>query len=159
GSDAHNVGVTAHARRGSCRRTCRRVHGMRFRVILLAFLLAAGARASSVTDEIGVNTTQATDSNPRSGNVSDSLNAALDLTDHWSLNLGALVTLEGQTPAAEKGAFGSSGSAVSLFSLGVDWDATDSLTLGANVQWSPQSTQYAGTQISLLGGVNANALL
>ena len=71
---------------------------MRFRVISLAFLLAAGARASSVTDEIGVNTTQATDSNPRSGNVSDSLNAALDLTDHWSLNLGALITLEGQTP-------------------------------------------------------------
>lgn len=127
---------------------------MRFRLVLATCLLAAAARASNITDELAINSTQATDTNPRSGYLSDSLNASFDLTEQWSLNAGATLTLENQTPAAARGQFGSSGNAVTDFTAGMDWDATDHWTFGVTGDWSPRSTQYAGTQV-----VGLNALV
>lgn len=132
---------------------------MSLRTALALVLAASAARASSISNEVGVNSTQATDSNPRSGSLSDTLSGSIDLAEQWTLNLGGTFTLEGRTPAAERGAFGSSGSAVSLFNAGVDWDATDHVTIGLSGKFSPTSTQYAGTQITLLSGAVANTLV
>jgi hypothetical protein len=136
-------------------------NSMRVRLLLIAVFAAAAARAGSVTDEMGVNSTQSTDANPRSGSVSDSLNASFDVGESWAINVGAMLTVEGQTPAAERGQFATSASAVTTFNLGADWDATDHFTFGATGNFSPKSTQFAGTQLTLgpAGGIVDNALL
>ena len=121
---------------------------MRFRLLLAAALAAAGARASDVSDQLSVNNTQATSTNPRSGNVSDNLGLDLDLSDKWSFNAGMTVTAESATPAASKGQFGTSGSVLTNFSAGVDWDATDNWSAGLSLDYSPQSTQDVGTDVS-----------
>jgi hypothetical protein len=133
---------------------------MRRTAVAVCLLLAAAARASSVSNEISSTTTKATDTNPRSGNLADSLTASFDTSETFTLNLGATLTAESQTPAAEKGAFGSPSSAVTSFSLGFDWLPTDSFTLTATGDFSPKSTQFAGTQVQVDAvGTQANALL
>lgn len=122
------------------------------RLALAAALAASAARATSITNEIGVNTTQSSDTNPRSGSVSDTLAGTIDITDQWTLDLGATLTLQGETPAAESGGFGTSGSAVSMFMIGLDWDISDHVTLGLLGRYSPPSTQDAGTSIALATG-------
>lgn len=129
------------------------------RTALALVLAASAARATSITDEIAASSTQATASNPRSGNISDAIAGSIDLGEQWTLDLGGTFTFESQTPAAERGSFGTSGSAVSLFSLGVDWEATERITVSASGRLSPRSTQQAGTQITLLSGAVANTLV
>lgn len=126
-------------------------------ILLLAVLLAG-----SVTDEIAVQRGQVTQGNPRAGSVSDSLNATFDLSDAWSFNAGALVTLEGQTPAAEQGAFGTSASAVALLTAGLDWEVTEHFALGLDLSLSPSSQQNVGTALTVstaAGDTSANALI
>lgn len=133
---------------------------MRFHLLFALALVATGARASSVSNELSSNSTQATETNPRAGNVADALNATFDLSDNWALNAGASLTAEGQTPALQSGAFGSSGNAVTSFSLGIDWQPSDAWTTGLSVDLSPESTQSTGTQVQITtAGTAADALL
>jgi hypothetical protein len=130
------------------------------RLLFAIALLATGARASNVSNELSSNSTQATDANPRAGNVSDALAASFDLSDDWTLNAGASLTAESKTAALERGSFGSSGNAVTAFSLGIDWQASESWTTALSVDFSPPSTQYTGTQVQVdAAGTQANALL
>ena len=123
---------------------------MRKLVALAILAVAFAAQADSVTNEVIVSSTQATDANPRSGVFTDALNAAFDVGEDWTISAGAMLTLQGATPAGTRAQFGESGSAVTLFTGGLDWSATDHLTLGATLEISPKSTQYAGTTIPLL---------
>src|SRR5207245_3179508 len=79
----------------------------------------------------------------------DMLNSSFDVGDDWSVSAGASLTLQGQTPAASNAQFGESGSAVTLFSAGADWSATDQVTISATLDFSPRSTQFAGTPVAL----------
>jgi hypothetical protein len=119
------------------------------RIVLAALLVAGGARASSVSDELSMSNTQSSDTTPRTGNVSNSLNASFNLGEQWSLSAGAMLTVQGRTPSAERGQFGSSGNVVSLFSLGLDFEANDHWTFGVDFDLSPRSTQFAGTTVLL----------
>ncbi len=133
---------------------------MRFSLCFVLALAVSAARASSVSNEVSSNSTQATDTNPRAGNLADSLNASFDLSDNWALNAGATLTVEGQTPALQRGAFGSSGSAVTSFSLGLDWQPADAWSTGISIDFSPESTQLTGTQVQVnTAGTPADALL
>src|SRR5258708_27023313 len=132
----------------------------RMRLLSPIALRATGARARNVSNEHSSNSTQATDANPRAGNVSDALAASFDLSDDWTLNAGASLTAESKTAALERGSFGSSGNAVTAFSLGIDWQASESWTTALSVDFSPPSTQYTGTQVQVdAAGTQANALL
>jgi len=115
--------------------------------ILLA--AATAASANSVREEAIVNTIQPTPANPRSSSFTDSLSGTIDLSSQWSLNLGGNLTLQGRTPASQRGQFRESGSIVTLFTGGADWNVTDNLALGAELQLSPRSTQFAGTSVAL----------
>ena len=120
------------------------------RATALAILLAAAAaRASDVSDQLSVNSAQATATQPRSGNVSDNLAATFTLGEQWSIDLGATLTAESATPAASKGQFGTSGSVLTMFSLGADYDATDNWSFGLSADLSPSSTQQVGTDFTL----------
>jgi hypothetical protein len=117
------------------------------RAIVAVLIAATAAQASSITDEVVVNSTQSTSSNPRAGSLGDSLHANFDLTPRWGLTAGAMLTLEGQTPGTGN-EFGTSTSTVSLFSLGADFIASDQWTIGASVSGSPQSTLFAGSSFT-----------
>jgi hypothetical protein len=123
---------------------------MRFaRLLVLAVLLSVPALAnSSVSDELSVGTTQSTQANPRAGSVSDALNATFELNDQFSIGAGAVLTLEGKTPAASRGEFPTSGSAIALLSLGLDWDPNDHV-----------STQQLGTQLTITDANGASTPL
>ena len=132
---------------------------MRMRSIFTVTLLtAAAARASNVSNQISVNNTQETATNPRSGNVSDNLSASFDLSDKWSLDAGITLTAESATPAATRGGFGTSGSLLTMLSAGVNFDATDNWSLSLDGNFAPQSTQSVGTEISI-GTATGQALV
>src|SRR2546428_9799117 len=118
---------------------------MRLRPFFILLAAAAAANASSVREEASVNTIQPTGANPRSSSFTDSLNGAIDLSSEWTLNLGGSLTLQGRTPASQRGQFPESGSVVTLFTAGADWNLTENLTLGTEAKGSPRSTQFAGT--------------
>src|SRR5437870_4390674 len=118
---------------------------MRLRPFFILLAAAAAANASSVREEASVNTIQPTGANPRSSSFTDSLNGTIDLSSEWTLNLGGSLTLQGRTPASQRGQFPESGSVVTLFTAGADWNLTENLTLGTEAKVSPRSTQFAGT--------------
>lgn len=122
---------------------------MRIVQMLLFLGLAASARASTLKDELSTNTSQSTQSSPRAGNLADTLSGELTLSDAWSLTGSATLSAEGRTPAAQQGAFGVSASAATAFSFGVDYDSEQHLSLGLLLDFSPSSTQYAGTDLTL----------
>src|SRR5437764_469214 len=99
---------------------------MRFhRALAFAVLAASAASAGNVSDELSVARTEEAQGNPRPGNVADVLNANFALGEAWTFNAGALITLEGRTPATDRASFPSSGGIVGLFTLGLDFDASD----------------------------------
>ena len=118
---------------------------MRLRPFFILLAAAAAANASSVREEASVNTIQPTGANPRSSSFTDSLNGTIDLSSEWTLNLGGSLTLQGRTPASQRGQFPESGSVVTLFTAGADWNLTENLRLGTEAKVSPRSTQFAGT--------------
>jgi len=122
---------------------------MRRQLIVITLAAASAANAGSVREDAVVNTTRPTAANPRSGSFTDSLNGTIGLSSDWTLNLGGSLTLQGMTPASQRGQFGDSGSAVALFTAGADWSVSENLTLETTLQVSPRSTQFAGTTMTL----------
>src|SRR5918912_3065337 len=98
---------------------------MRRALLAAALLVAGGARASSVRDEVTVGGAQSTPQNPRAGNFSNLFGASVDVGDDWTVSGTAQVTLEQPTPAPAGSGFSDSGGTVTDFSLAADWDATE----------------------------------
>ena len=115
--------------------------GVALRLFLLVALTAAAARAGNVSNEFSVNTTQATETNPRSGSIGDAINADFDLSDPLTLNLGAMITSQSSSPSPVPNE--SASGAVALLNAGLDWELNDNWTLGVSGEWSPQTTQFA----------------
>ncbi len=129
-----------------------------------AFLLlvAASARASSISDQISAGTSQATPQNPRAGSVSNLLRASMDLGEQWTLSADAQITLEEPTPAPPGAAAGfqDRGGTVTDFSASLDWDVTDNWTVGGTLGISPQSTTGIVAPVTVIDpstGRQANA--
>src|SRR2546428_13027596 len=118
---------------------------MRLRPFFILLAAAAAANASSVREGAAVNPIQPPGANLRACSFTDSLNGAIDLSSEWTLTLGGSLTLQGRTPASQRGQFPESGSVVTLFPAGADWNLTENLTLGTEAKVSPRSTQFAGT--------------
>ena len=120
------------------------------RVLLVTLCIAAAARASSISDEVVVNTTQPTETNPRSGSVGDSLRLSLDLSDSVSIDLRGMLTSQNNSPSELPKQTGDA--AVGLVSGGVDWQVTDAWSLSPHGEWSPTSTNFADAPVQLLAG-------
>ncbi len=122
---------------------------MRFHLLFALALVAAGARASSVSNEVHVNSTQPTETNPRSGSIGDSLNASFDATENFTLNVGGTLTSQNSSPSPRPAEQPSPG--VSLLNFGVDWLPSDNWTLSLTGEWSPQSKTFADAPIASVG--------
>src|SRR5256885_16286054 len=94
---------------------------MRLRPFFILLAAAAAANASSVREEASVNTIQPTGANPRSSSFTDSLNGTIDLSSEWTLNLGGSLTLQGPTPAPQRGQFPERGRVRTPFTAGAGW--------------------------------------
>ncbi len=116
---------------------------------LAVLAVSAAVSASTVREEAGISSVRPTTANPSSGSFTDSVSATIEINHDWSLDLGGTATLQGKTPALQRGQFPESGSAVTLFNAGAEYNATDSLALIAGLQLSPRSVQYAGTTMAL----------
>jgi len=107
--------------------------------------------------------TQTTPSNPRAGDVADLLKANIDVADALILRAALGFTYEFATPTPVGGSFRGTDTSVFAFSLGLDWEVNDALTLSLDGVYSPSSTQAANTVITLTGpaggSVDRNGLL
>jgi hypothetical protein len=118
---------------------------MRFRLLTIVALLAGAARASNVSNEVTVNTTQPTEANPRSGSMGDAFNVSLDATEHLALNFGAMVTTQDSSPSPLPNE--SASGVVGLATIGFDWEMSDNWTLGVTGELSPESKTFAEAPI------------
>src|SRR3954453_8280565 len=119
------------------------MHGRAAALAMLAS--AAASQASSLTNEVIANSSTTSDANPRSGAFTNALHASFDLNDAWALDAGLPLPFEGRTASQ----FDESGSLVTLLSAGADCSPGDNLNLGIDLALSPQSTQFAGTQVTI----------
>jgi hypothetical protein len=137
--------------------------GSKVLILFLLGLSASSSRAASISDEASMNNAQSTPGNPRSGSVSDSIDATFELGENWSLLAGALMTIEESTPAPPGSAFGDRGGLVGTLSGGVEYHPGDNWTLGAAADFSPKSIQRSGTQLNITNATgavsSANALI
>jgi hypothetical protein len=120
---------------------------MRFRLLTILVLLAGAARASNVSNEVTVNTTQPTETNPRSGSMGDAFNLSLDATEHLALNFGAMVTTQNSSPSPLPNE--SASGVVGLATIGLDWEMSDNWTLGVTGELSPESKTFADAPIGI----------
>jgi hypothetical protein len=106
---------------------------------VLACLVSAAAQAHSVTDEVAFGSAQATADVPGSTVVSNLFTAVFDVSDRWTTFGSARIAAENGTnvPAAATG--WSVGGTVASFSLGVDHDLADNLSIGASIFAAPPS--------------------
>ncbi len=95
---------------------------------------------NSVVDEIGVASGQSTPEAPRSGQVSESLGAVLDLGKGWALDLSTGITYVEATRGVLGREFGSRGTTVLDFGSGLSWEASDHVLLGLSLGLSPSAT-------------------
>jgi hypothetical protein len=123
----------------------------------------ARASASSVSNEVGGQVTQTTPSNPRAGDVADLLKTNIDLGEAFVLRSVVGFTYEFGTPAPTGSSFRGTDASIFAFSLGLDWEVNDALTLSVDAIFSPSSSQSADTVITLTGPsggtVDRNGLL
>jgi hypothetical protein len=117
---------------------------MRILTALTIVCFSFAVRANSVTNQVVVSSSQSTQANPRSTVFTNMLNGSLDVAEDWTLSAGANLTLAGNTASADRAQFARSG-AVALFNLGLDWLASENWVVGATLELSPTSTQFAGS--------------
>jgi hypothetical protein len=126
-------------------------HSLPLLALALWLGMLGGASASSVSNEVGGQATQTTPSNPRAGNVADLLKANIDVADSLVLRSAVSFTYEFGTPTPTGGSFQGTDTSVFAFSLGLDWEVNDALTLSVDGVFSPSSSQAANTVITLTG--------
>ena len=118
-------------------------------VALCAFLLVpALGHASSILNETGVGSTQISPSNPRSGYWYDQINGMVDLSKTVDLRLDVTLTHDASSAPAQGTRFGSSGATIFSTGIGLDYEASEHVMWGVEVDYSPSSTQLADAPIS-----------
>lgn len=122
----------------------------------VALLVAPStARASSVSAEGGVGSTQPTTQNPRTGNEVLFLSSSLDLSDAWALHADVGYTHDNPSRRSSSSSFATTGGNIFVLAPGVEFNPTDHWTLGLDVDLSPTSKQSAGTVITETNGTTS----
>lgn len=114
----------------------------------------AGASAA-ISEEIGTIQPDSTAQNPVGATFTNNLTGIINLGDHWSIDLGFLLSLEKGSPPPSGSNFKDSGGHVSLFTLGADWDSGDHWSFGLLTDLSPKSTTNSSTTLNTQMGNNA----
>ncbi len=127
-------------------------------VLCLAVLCADRAGAHSVSNELGVGTSQVSPRNPRSGFLYDRVSGVADASESVSLRFDLTLTHDDATKPTQGAAFGNTGGNIFAGAFGVDWAPTEHFPLSAEVDFSPKSTQSSDATVTFdVGSMSSNA--
>jgi hypothetical protein len=115
---------------------------------VLASPALADLPENSIAAEVGVASRQSTPDAPRSGQVSESLWAVLDLGKGWALDLSTGITSIEASRGILGRELGSRGATVLDFGSGLSWEASDHVMLGLSLGFSPRSTLFNDTTVA-----------
>ena len=127
--------------------------------IALALALPAAGRATSLSDEFGVGTSQTTPINPRSGYLYDRITGVFDIADPLSLRLEAIGTHDFATSPQHGAHFQLVGREIFSASAGLDWELSDHVFLYGEGFFSPTSTSSSDAPVPFGPTNQADALI
>ena len=127
-------------------------------VLCLGILCADRAGAHSVSNEVGVGTSQVSPRNPRSGFLYDRVSGVADASESVSLRFDLTLTHDDSTQPTQGASFGDTGGNIFAGAVGVDWSPTEHFPLSAELDFSPKSTQSSDATVSFdVGSISSNA--
>jgi hypothetical protein len=112
-------------------------------------MVPAAAWAHSVTDELGFGSTAATSTSPSAGYIYDRLGGVAEVGDHWDIRGDVMLTHDQPAPPQQGARFGTSGGNILFFDLGGDWQPSDHLSFGAELDYAPKSNQFSDAQMTV----------
>ena len=131
-------------------------------LVCMAMLLPGVALAHSLSDELGVGTSQASPRNPRTGFIYDRISGVADASDVISLRFDLALTHDDATKPTQGALFGNTGGNIFAAAFGVDWTPSEHVPLAFEIDVSPKSTSSSDAAVTFDVGTtstNADALL
>lgn len=121
-------------------------------------LCARGASAHSISNELGVGSSQANPRNPRTGFIYDRIGGVADASESVSLRFDVTLTHDDATKPTQGASFGDTGGNIFAGAFGVDWSPTEHFPLSAEIDFSPRSTQSSDATVTFdVGSTSSNA--
>lgn len=115
----------------------------------IALCLGAIANASSVSNEVGLGSQQATATQPKTGFASDQLTGVFDISNSVSARLNVGLNLDqGQSPQNGSAFPQSTSTAVITSDFAIDWAASDHWDVNGDFNFSPATTSYQDTTVT-----------
>ena len=106
-------------------------------------------KRGEISDELVAGSAQPTPENPRQSQLANALRGSIYLSDSFTLNAGATLTIEGGAPPPQGSPFKASyGGTVAFFTIGADFDPGEHWTFSAHLDGSPSSQQLSSTSLS-----------
>jgi hypothetical protein len=133
-----------------------------FAVVCLAMLLPGLVLAHSLSDEVGVGSSQASPRNPRTGFIYDRISGVADASQAVSFRFDLTLTHDLATKPSQGAQFGNTGGNIFAGAFGVDWNPSEHVPLSFEIDVSPQSTSSSDATVTFDVGstsTNADALL
>ena len=118
---------------------------------MVLVLIAGSGGAHSLTDELILSGTKATESNPRTGSLADRLTLEVSPSDAWTTHTVVGFTRNAPSQPAPGAAFATSAENVLFLALGADWLPNDRLDVGIEVSGSPRSQSVTNTVVEYAG--------
>ena len=126
--------------------------------VCLGMVLPSLAVAHSLSDEIGVGSSQTNPRNPRTGFIYDRVSGVADASDAVSLRFDLTLTHDAATKPTQGASFGDTGGNIFAAALGLDWTPSEHWPLSFEVDVSPKSTEASDTTVAFdVGTTSANA--
>ncbi|HKD39942.1 MAG TPA: hypothetical protein VKB87_06590 [Myxococcaceae bacterium] len=126
--------------------------------VFLGLLLPCLAVAHSLSDEIGVGSSQTNPRNPRTGFIYDRVSGVADASDVVSFRFDLTLTHDAATKPTQGASFGDTGGNIFAGALGLDWMPSEHWPLSFEFDFSPRSTEASDTTVAFdVGTTSANA--
>jgi hypothetical protein len=130
----------------------------RLGALCLGALLPGLAIAHSLSDEIGVGSSQSNPRNPRTGFIYDRIAGVADASESVSFRFDLTLTHDAATKPSQGAQFGDTGGNVFAGAFGVEWSPSEHFPLSFEIDLSPKSTALSDTTVTFdVGSTSANA--
>jgi hypothetical protein len=127
-------------------------------VFCLGLVLPGLVAAHSLSDEIGVGTSQTNPRNPRTGFIYDRISGVADASEVVSFRFDLTLTHDAATKPTQGAQFGDTGGNVLAGALGLDWTPSEHWPLSFEFDFSPSSTDSSDATVTFdVGSTSSNA--
>src|SRR5260370_42099831 len=125
--------------------------------ICLAMLLPGLALAHSLSDELGVGSSQPKPRNPRTGFIYDRISGVAHASDVISFGFDLTLTHDDATKPTQGALFGNTGGNIFAAAFGVDWYPSEHVPLALEIDVSPKSTSSSDAPVTFDVGTTATS--